>query len=66
VQAYYILDELFIGGELQETSKKEVLKVCAEQDELLDVVTPPPPLPTTAQQRCGRHSPAPFPPDPHS
>lgn len=26
-QAYYILDELFIGGQLQETSKNEVLRV---------------------------------------
>jgi hypothetical protein len=26
-QAYYILDELFIGGQLQETSKHEVLRV---------------------------------------
>ena len=35
-KAYYILDELFIGGELQESSKKEVLKVCAMQDDLMD------------------------------
>ncbi len=26
-QAYYILDELFIGGQLQESSKNEVLRV---------------------------------------
>jgi hypothetical protein len=27
LQAYYILDELFIGGHLQESSKNEVLRV---------------------------------------
>ena len=36
VQAYYILDELFINGELQESSKKEVLSVCAQMDEMMD------------------------------
>ncbi len=35
-QAYYILDELVITGELQETSKKSVLRVCAAQDALMD------------------------------
>ena len=35
-QAYYILDELFIAGELGETSKKEVLSVCAQMDEMMD------------------------------
>ena len=35
-KAYYILDELFIGGELEESSKKEVLSVCAQMDELMD------------------------------
>ncbi len=34
-KAYYILDELFIGGELQETNKRELLKVIAAQDELM-------------------------------
>jgi AP-1 complex subunit sigma 1/2 len=33
-KAYYILDELLIGGELQETNKKEILRVTAAQDEL--------------------------------
>lgn len=33
-KAYYILDELFIGGELQETNKKEVLRVIADQDRI--------------------------------
>ena len=30
-QAYYILDELIMAGELQETSKKAVLRVVAAQ-----------------------------------
>jgi hypothetical protein len=33
-KAYYILDELFLGGELQETNKREVLRVIMEQDRL--------------------------------
>ncbi len=35
-KAYYILDELFIGGQLQETSKAEVLRICAAMDDLMD------------------------------
>jgi AP-1 complex subunit sigma 1/2 len=35
-QAYYILDELIIAGELQESSKKAVLRVCAAQDALME------------------------------
>jgi AP-1 complex subunit sigma 1/2 len=35
-KAYYILDELFIGGNLQETSKAEVLRICAAMDEMMD------------------------------
>ena len=35
-QAYYILDEIFVGGELCESSKKEVLSVCAQMDELME------------------------------
>ena len=34
-QAYYILDELLLGGELQETNKREVLRVCTAQDDLM-------------------------------
>eukprot|EP01132_Coremiostelium_polycephalum_P001963 gene1963-2409_t len=30
--AYYILDELIMAGELQETSKKTVLRLIAQQD----------------------------------
>ena len=33
-KAYYILDELLLGGELQETNKREVLRVCTAQDDL--------------------------------
>lgn len=35
-KAYYILDELFINGELQESSKKEVLSMCSHMDEMMD------------------------------
>lgn len=35
-KAYYILDEMFIGGHLQETSKAEVLRICAAMDDLMD------------------------------
>lgn len=35
-KAYYILDELLIGGELQESSKREILRVCAAQDDLME------------------------------
>jgi AP-1 complex subunit sigma 1/2 len=35
-KAYYILDEMFIGGHLQETSKSEVLRICTAMDELMD------------------------------
>lgn len=36
-QAYYILDEFVLGGEVQETSKKNVLKAIAAQDLLQEV-----------------------------
>eukprot|EP00899_Mesostigma_viride_P004921 jgi/Mesvir1/1442/Mv14433-RA.1 len=35
-KAYYILDELVIAGELQESSKKSVTRVIAAQDTLVD------------------------------
>ena len=35
-KAYYIMDELFIGGQLQETSKVEVLRICSAMDEMMD------------------------------
>ena len=31
-KAYYMLGELVLGGEIQETSKKNVLKAIADQD----------------------------------
>jgi hypothetical protein len=33
IQAYFILDELLIAGELQETSKKSVLRVITQEDQ---------------------------------
>lgn len=36
-KAYFILDELMLGGEVQETSKKNVLKAIAAQDLLQEV-----------------------------
>lgn len=35
-KAYYIFDELFIAGELQETSKRNVLRLISEQDALME------------------------------
>jgi len=37
-KAYFILDELLVGGEIQETSKKNVLKAIAAQDVLQEVL----------------------------
>lgn len=35
-KAYYILDEILLGGELQETSKRAVLRTVELHDELVD------------------------------
>jgi hypothetical protein len=35
-QAYYIFDELFIAGELQESSKKQVLRLISEEDAMME------------------------------
>ena len=35
-KAYFLLDELIIGGRVQETSKRELLRVCTTQDEMMD------------------------------
>ncbi|OZJ04342.1 AP-1 complex subunit sigma-1 [Bifiguratus adelaidae] len=35
-KAYFILDELLIAGEMQETSKKSVLRVVTQQDQYED------------------------------
>jgi len=39
-KAYFMLDEFIIGGEVQETSKKNVLKAIAAQDLLQEEETP--------------------------
>jgi len=39
-KAYFILDELLIGGEIQETSKKNVLKAITAQDLQQEEETP--------------------------
>ena len=36
-KAYFMLDELLLGGEIQETSKKNVLKAIAAQDLVQEV-----------------------------
>ena len=36
-KAYFMLDELLLGGEVQETSKKNVLKAIAAQDLMQEV-----------------------------
>lgn len=36
-KAYFILDELLLAGELQETSKKNVLRCISQQDSLEDM-----------------------------
>ena len=45
-KAYFILDELLIAGEMQETSKKNVLRCISQQDSLEDMeVSLPFPIP---------------------
>ena len=39
-KAYYVLDEVLLGGELQESSKKLIGRIVAEQDALADAETP--------------------------
>lgn len=34
--AYYILDEIIMAGELQEASKRVVMRVCSAQDALME------------------------------
>lgn len=34
-KAYYILDEVFLAGELQESSKKVVVRVVAQEDQIV-------------------------------
>ena len=40
-KAYFILDELLIAGEMQETSKKNVLRCISQQDSLEDMEVSP-------------------------
>ena len=35
-KAYYLLDEVFVAGELQETSKKLIARLVSEQDALVE------------------------------
>lgn len=45
-KAYYILDELLLAGELQESSKKNVLRCISQQDALEDMEVGAPFSPT--------------------
>lgn len=36
LQAYYILDEVLIGGYLQEVNKREILRICTTQDDMME------------------------------
>ena len=36
-KAYFMLDEMLLGGELQESSKKNILKAIAAQDAIQEV-----------------------------
>ncbi len=38
-KAYFILDELLLAGEMQESSKKNVLRCISQEDSLEDIVT---------------------------
>lgn len=39
-KAYFILDELLLGGQMQETSKKSILKAISAQDMVQEEETP--------------------------
>ena len=49
-KAYFILDELLLAGEMQESSKKNVLRCISQEDSLEDM-------------EVSRHCPYPFPSD---
>lgn len=34
-KAYYLLDEVLINGELQESNKREILRVCVAADDMV-------------------------------
>ena len=40
-KAYYIIDEMFLCGEIQESSKKAILRAVAAQDQLMDALGDP-------------------------
>ncbi len=72
-KAYYILDELLLAGELQESSKKNVLRCISQQDSLEDMEVSLFPYvlsarwntsPVTGHLNHSRHGDSPF--DPHS
>ncbi|KAL6810825.1 clathrin adaptor complex small chain domain-containing protein [Trichoderma sp. SZMC 28013] len=50
-KAYYILDELLLAGELQESSKKNVLRCIGQQDSLEDMENPTGTLDLIVSQR---------------
>ena len=58
-KAYYILDELLLAGELQESSKKNVLRVIGAQDSLEDMEVSLCPQ-SERSQRIERQSAIPF------
>ena len=43
-KAYFILDELLLAGEMQESSKKNVLRCISQEDSLEDMEVSTPPL----------------------
>lgn len=50
-KAYFILDEFLMGGEIQDTSKKSVLKAIEQADLLQEVTWALPPLPRRVRHR---------------
>lgn len=54
-KAYYILDEILLAGEMQESSKKNILRCIGQQDSLEDMEVSPNQLSFATQQpRLGR------------
>jgi len=56
-KAYYILDELLLAGELQESSKKNVLRCISQQDALEDMEVGTPFLPSAYSTPLSDESP---------
>ena len=57
-KAYFILDELLLAGELQESSKKNVLRCISQQDSLEDMEVRISGLFLVAYQKCRFPTPA--------